>query len=186
MEGKLVKEYEDFYLISDKEIESGDEYVKLDNRPRTLLLGTTVASAKVPKLSLENCISIEKGYDIEELAKKSSHTQALFNDIACYETGFIRGFLASVEILGDKKFSEEDMLKSFITGVFTDEASDHDFEFTELMKDLQKTEWEVEILEVENDEVYSVSDTMKVAHNKAFDGVLFKHDVDGCLILKRK
>jgi hypothetical protein len=53
--------------------------------------------------------------------------------------------LLILEILGDKKFSEENMLKAFITGVFTDETSDHDFEFTELMKDLQQTEWDVEI-----------------------------------------
>ena len=52
---KLIKEYEDYYLISDKEIESGDEYVKLDNRPRTVLLGITAPSTKVPKLSKQNC-----------------------------------------------------------------------------------------------------------------------------------
>ncbi len=43
---KLIKEYEDYYLISDKEIESGDEYVKLDNRPRTVLLGITAPALR--------------------------------------------------------------------------------------------------------------------------------------------
>jgi len=186
MEGKLVKEYGDFYLISDKEIESGDEYVKLNNRPRTLLLGTTVASAKVPKLSLENCISIEKGYDIEELAKKSFHTQALFNDIACYETGFIRGFLASVEILGDKKFSEDDMKNAIEYGIqgalqaipgVTSAQSILDT----YIQSLQQDEWEVEI---KMDDIWDGLDSTRIFPKE--ETSFPKLDTDGNLILKRK
>lgn len=182
MEGKLVKEYGDFYLISDKEIESGDEYVKLNNRPRTLLLGTTVASAKVPKLSLENCISIEKGYDIEELAKKSSHTQSLFNDIACYETGFIRGFLASVELRGDKKFSEDDviLIAEYIRVASQSTPSVRTKDLFDEYKSLQQTEWDVEIVMEEK----WIAGTSTYGHSEY--ELKPKLDADGCLILKRK
>lgn len=184
MEGKLVKEYGDFYLISDKEIESGDEYVKLDNRPRTLLLGTTIASAKVPKLSLENCISIEKGYDIEELAKKSAHTQALFNDLACYETGFIRGFLACVEIFGDKKFTYNQMVSAI-----TESSISHRLPSL-IIQDLQQTEWDC-IIEMEYDESCCKDKCQNPELDICDDGCAMatlvpKLDADGNLILKRK
>jgi hypothetical protein len=111
MKGKLVKEYEDFYLISDKEIEKGDEYVKLNNRPRTLLLGTTISHVtKVSKLSLKNCEAIELGYDLDELAKEywvdeyyNSHGSVLeMND-------FKEGFNKAMELNKDKLFTVEDM-----------------------------------------------------------------------------
>lgn len=123
----------------------------------------------IGKLSLKNCQAIERGYDLDELVESRypiKNTGAMFMPnrhevINIYrQEGFIEGAKTILEILSDKKFSEKDMLKAFITGVFTDETSDHDFEFTELMKDLQQTEWEVTFNPDEKDS-------------------------DGCLILKR-
>lgn len=193
MEAKLVKEYGNFYLISDKEIQKGDEYVKLDNRPRMLLLGTTIASAKVSKLSLKNCEAIANGYDLDELAISTYPFDGKADVInAISQQAFIKGFQKALEILGDKKFTFDQMLyvAGYAVGLSTrsklNPSIDIKQEILDFIDKMEQTEWDVEIVEVENDEVYSVSDTMKVAHNKAFDGVLFKYDADGCLILKRK
>lgn len=136
-------------------------------------------------LSLKNCEAIERGYDLDKLVESRypiKNTGAMFMPnrhevINIYrQEGFIEGAKTILEILSDKKFSEKDMLKAFITGVFTDETSDHDFEFTELMKDLQQTEWEVEV----EMEYY---DTLPPTRQT---GLRPKLDADGCLILRRK
>jgi hypothetical protein len=127
--------------------------------------GVTIATTKYPfsdeqvllakgkevvlnKLSIKNCEAIKNGYDLDELAKKSSESQSLFNDLACYETGFIRGAKTILEILGDKKFSEEDVRKAYHVGKVSKgnhvaglgkQASDV------LVESLQQTEWNVEI-----------------------------------------
>jgi len=136
-------------------------------------LNTIASSFDNPngKLSLKNCEAIELGYDLDELAYEKS-----WNEDS--EKGFINGAKAILEILGDKKFSEENMLKSFIIGVFTDETSDHDFEFTELMKDLQQTEWDVEIVMETCSMNPSDLDCSEIAERP-------KLDENGCLILKR-
>jgi hypothetical protein len=119
---KLIKEYEDYYLISDKEIESGDEYVKLDNRPRTVLLGTTAPSTKVPKLSKQNCDEIFGVVDVDKLAEECSSE---FTDVFDYRDGHgkicrynnsdiiekvcIKVFNKAMELNKDKVFSFEDM-----------------------------------------------------------------------------
>ena len=142
-------------------------------------------------LSDKNCQSIERGFDLDELADEycnkipfTLYEQEIFKD----------GFQKAVELMGDKKFSD-DQLKQSLWGLGHVLFHNCQNGFAEgepqkyidsIIQSLQQTEWDVEILEIENDEVYSVSENMKVAHNKAFDGVLFKYDADGCLILKRK
>jgi hypothetical protein len=181
MKGKLVKEYGDFYLISDKEIESGDEYVKLNNRPRTLLLGTTVASAKVPKLSLKNCESIANGYDLDELFSKIKP-----KDGFKHELSFIEGFQKALEILGDKKFSEEDIKKAFNVGWIQrhNEEGSHYEAMEKVIQSLQQTEWDVEICcYVDNSNGWLDADSFNspLLTNTGIP----KLDTDGFLILKR-
>ena len=123
-------------------------------------------------LSLKNCQAIERGYDLDELAKEFvDYEDSLYH--STIKNTYMHGFQKALEILGDKKYSGRNMLKAFTTGVFTDETSDYDFEFTELMQDLQQTEWDVEIvMDVCGDKVYVVAEPLL--------------DADGCLILKRK
>jgi hypothetical protein len=110
---KLIKEYEDYYLISDKEIESGDEYVKLDNRPRTVLLGTTAPSTKVPKLSKQNCDEIFGVVDVEKLAMDWRESTG-YHDADSYS--YILGFKKAMELNKDKVFTLEDVRKAFNKG----------------------------------------------------------------------
>jgi len=113
MKGKLVKEYEDFYLISDKEIEKGDEYVKLNNRPRTLLLGTTISHVtKVFKLSKQNCDEIFGVVDVEKLAKEETRKylpgcpENIMNFIA-HERFFKIAFEQAMELYQPKEIEVE-------------------------------------------------------------------------------
>lgn len=171
MKAKLIKVLEHYHLYD------GDKAIA------TTIVGNPML---LPNLSLKNCQAIERGYDLDELVK--SKYPNFYNEDYEYDVeaemlrdeyksrGFKEGFQKAVEILGDKKFSEENMLKAFITGVFTDETSDHDFEFTELMKDLQQTEWDC-IVEME------YYDPLPPTRQTALRPKL---DADGCLILKRK
>lgn len=188
MKAKLVKEYGDFYLISDKEIQKGDEYVKLDNRPRMLLLGTTIASAKVSKLSLKNCQAIECGYDLEELVKSVPHTCRNDEDWYKCRAGFIVGFQTAMEILGDKKFSEDDIKEAMLNALemtaYQIEQFRKDNKYhiaTDIIQSLQQTEWDVYIVEEESHE-YNMCSNPK-DHVSCLTPKL---DADGCLILKRK
>lgn len=98
MKGSLVKRKDrwDLYNISD---------------------GSKIAStAPNPfgKLSVINCESIEKGYSIEEidtLFKKVPHIVQNEEDYWKCRAGFITGFQTAMELMGDKKFSEEDVYK---------------------------------------------------------------------------
>ena len=126
------------------------------------------------KLSLTNCQAIECGYDLDELAKihhKLAYIQAYNPDIAPYvEADYKTGFQKALELMGDKKFSEQDMYKMFIYGRSIDTAKKHvkeledkpiDEFFNDFIQSLKQTEWDVTF---NPDEL----------------------DAEGCLILKRK
>lgn len=172
MKGTLVKEYGDFYLISDKEIEKGDEYVKLNNRPRTLLLGTTISHVtKVSKLSLKNCEAIANGYDLDELCEQYATNPmsnfAKHGDEYVAKNSFGRGFLKALELLGD-------MIKCFNASM-DDGWVRADF----YIQSLQQTEWDVEIVMECCGKVYSQHCDGTCEHVKPL------LDADGRLILKR-
>ena len=153
MEAKLIKDkhIDDFY------------YLKIG-----INTYATTDKESFRVLSLKNCEAIELGYDLDELAEAIGYASEYghpspegFSDEQIGRLhGFNDGFQKALEIIGDKKFSSRNMFKAFITGVFTDETSDYDFEFTELMQDLQQTEWDVSFNPEEK-------------------------DFEGCLILKR-
>jgi hypothetical protein len=161
------------------------------------------------KLSLKNCQAIERGYDLDELFQKELD-ELLFtgnlddeSDCKLYKSGMYKGVRIIFELLGDKKYSEEDIKKvveisrqgslqkthngyGVSTGsVFVlDKLSAND-----IIKSLQQTEWDVEI------EMEKVKDETKIVG--AVKGVkgsgskittyksVPKLDSDGCLILKR-
>jgi hypothetical protein len=149
------------------------------------------------KLSIKNCEAIANGYDLDELSSKKypiENTGAMFmpNRIEVTniyrQEGFIEGAKAILEILGDKKFSEEDMLKSIAFGWDYEgrpkeemleihnvnlEYNNSYFEDTQkYIQSLQQTEWDVEIV---------TKDTGLGARiNREH-----KLDRDSCLILKR-
>lgn len=201
MKGKLIKEYSDYYLVSDAEIQPGDEYVKLGGRPRELFLGCTFHKTPVANLSLKNCQAIERGYDLDELASEyankelNSELTSKAGNFYGFSSSFKEGFQKALELLSDKKFSEKDMRRAMSAGLSIGYGRQFDIEMEgleihEYIKSLQQTEWDVELIELEDGEWYEKiqgEPPMKVniQHNKAFDGVLPKLDNDGCLILKR-
>jgi hypothetical protein len=140
-------------------------------------------------LSKQNCDEIFEVFDVEKLAEECAETAHTMDEL--YENGlfygFVSGFNKAMEL---NRFTLEDMKRAFSRG--KDLTAEERFKFTEweaftkLVDSIQPTEIEVDIVEVEDDEVYSVTDNMKVAHNKAFDGVLFKYDSEGCLVLTKK
>lgn len=129
------------------------------------------------KLSIKNCEAIENGYDLDELAKnlyKESLNYHLQHELD-YTFGVIDGFQKALEILGDKKFSENDVRDayyhgeqdSYMKGGLTKQKED------EYIQSLQQTEWDVVI---------------DVLMTEREGGVVIetpKLDADGCLILKR-
>lgn len=173
MEGKLIKKdgHYDLYLI-EEDLPFKTEY----------------------KLSLKNCRAIENGYDLDELARQCSiewNGEHMDGFVGIYKDGFQK----ALEILGDKKFSEGDMLRAYNQGgndgaSYESACGDHDSyeqmeeaqqeseqSQKEFIQSLQQTEWDV-IMEMEY-KGFEEDGKLKEAY-------LPKLDVDGCLILKRK
>ena len=165
MKAKLSKESDGYWLdISDDGI---------TKRPLT----------DFGQLSIKNCEAIANGYDLDELAKNRypiENTGAMFMPnrhevINIYrQEGIIEGSKAILEILSDKKFSEEDIRKAYMDGarniINSGQMTAEDLQDT--INSLQQTEWDVEIV---------TKDTGLGARiNREH-----KLDRDGCLILKR-
>jgi hypothetical protein len=152
------------------------------------------------KLSLKNCESIAIGLDIELFsahygASKVKSGKSVDYGLGASE-GFEEGFQKAVEILGDKKFSEEDMESCWDASFdyYRNDGKDSGICFERFLKSLQQTEWEVEIemdmtwvgqcnCPCHSNEV-TIMHIMACCHPKMVESPIL--DSDGCLILKRK
>ena len=138
------------------------------------------------KLSISKCRAIEFGYDLNELAKEYMKISSIEFD------AFKSGFQKAIEILGDKKFSKEDVRKTFVdafqkcyevisSGKFDDIASSIEWltqtNADNYIQSLQQAEWDVDI----------VTTTIMENGKSGLDVPIVKPklDTDGCLILKR-
>ena len=185
MKAKLIKDHTDYHLVDDKQF----------------IIGTTdkvmLSCTDKQKLSLKNCQAIERGYDLDELAK-TIFPDKIFTINEEYETpidgfpyqwGFKVGFQKALELIGDKKFSEEDVKNIFAktlenapsmeshTRMISDEQYRHsvmDELYDRITKSLQQTEWDVEI------EMDAIPADRAPGGWDRFP----KLDADGCLILK--
>jgi hypothetical protein len=135
-------------------------------------------------LSMKNCQSIELGYDLDELAKKYSENiyykletdQEFSGEPLGVLDGFKAGFQKAIELISDKKFSEEDMLNF---GGFCCNNIDCFNDVDDLFKKYQpqkSTEWYVDIIMEIVD--YGLDEGGNPFNSQA------KLDPDGCLILK--
>lgn len=142
--------------------------------------GLCIAST-LESLSFKNCQAIERGYDLDELANKEyldGYDSTKFCRLA-----FKDGFQKALELMGDKKFTEEDMFRMFTYGHALTNAiklkviQDKPFGeiFNDFIQSLQQTEWDV-IVEMEG----------FVDEEGIYCGERPKLDADGCLILKLK
>jgi hypothetical protein len=177
MEGKLIK-------VVDK------GYYNLENKEGSLIATSYIFKDKdynsLSKLSLKNCEAIVNGYDLDDLARDCET-----NPTYAHEQGFIKGFQKALEILGDKKFSEEDIKKAYYIGKISNgkhQAGMQTEAVNKLISSLQQTEWGVEIVtekffKVEgNNGITIYAEAMEELDEKNN----YKLDADGCLILKRK
>ncbi len=148
-------------------------------------IASTLDGAKY-KLSLKNCEAIANGYDLDELAEEHigcSEESYTLTDHWRYKS-FQAGFQKALEILGDKKFSEQDMIKAIdmsrqgivVTRISEWETEkEFDYNETQIIQSLQQTEWDVEV---------DMEDKIAIdGHTKI--GIEPKLDTEGCLILKR-
>jgi hypothetical protein len=153
MKGRLIKTDVNYILEDDK--------------------GVVIASTSLKKeglsLSLKNCQAIEKGYDLDELAYSSFpngtyETSEIDLGLVMYKLGFQK----TLQLMGDKKFSEEQLREAFF-------HVQNEPTFDVFKQSLQQTEWDVEI-----ETVPALSNNGNVYY-----GDIPKKDEDGCLILKR-
>ena len=140
------------------------------------------------KLSVKNCEAIENGYDLDELSK--NHAEEIYvrneydyNELANFENrkyNFEEGFQKALEILGDKKFSEEDVKRAMDVTLNYETKRDAESyqEKIDFLKSLKQTEWDVEVI--------MKSENMRYDGGKQIEyDIVPKLDKNGNLILKR-
>jgi hypothetical protein len=146
------------------------------------------------KLSIKNCEAIANGYDLDELTREACDiTDSLRLDSQKYKQdpyfkiGFNKGFQKALEILGDKKFTYNDIQRAFIQGVYTKNEIHSKKE--EYIQSLQPTEIEVEIVMETKQQLingYKNQPDNVVGFIAEYKDVQVPMlDKDGCLILKR-
>jgi hypothetical protein len=134
MEAKLFKREDDFYSL------------KVDG----IVMATSNGMLVDHKLSLKNCESIACGYDLYEIIKDEVKA-LIIGDPLTYSRGIWVGFQKALEILGDKKFSEEDMINYAWYVVKTmgeyasHESANSSLAMLKVWQSLQQTEFDVEI-----------------------------------------
>ena len=147
MKGKLYKENDSYTLFVDGKIFG-------DTRGHHL-------SSITNTLSLKNCQVIERGYDLDEIKRKvfdGFDGQPNSFTIAAVE----RTIQIMLELIGDKKFSEDDLMEAYSRG-----------QTNSPIQSLQQTEWDVEVV------------MEKIDLSFGCYKIQTKFDEEGCLILKR-
>jgi hypothetical protein len=165
MKGRLIKRGIDEYILYVNDVLP---YATTDNSP-------------YKKLSLKNCQAIERGYDLDELASQVfpdifyDHDDVSINGVP-YRWGFIVGFQKALELMGNKKFDEHDMVNCYYQGQDGDWGSAGSY-----IESLQQTEWDVEV-EMEGPLIYPANLPKEGEERPAYKPKLDSND---CLILKR-
>jgi len=158
MKAKLIKDNDGYWLdISDDGI---------TKRPLT----------DFGQLSIKNCEAIANGYDLDKLADEYYKRLEL---VPHKGNAYISGFQKALEILGDKKFSINEVVelcKILMSNPFETSGKTYQELTDNYIQSLQQTEWDVEV-EKEN--------VMHDYNGNISLGAKFKLDSDGCLILKR-
>ena len=167
MKAKLIKDSDGYWLDISNDV--------ITKRPLT----------DFGQLSIKNCEAIERGYDVFKLAYDSSKEFLIESTHSpSFTFGYEQGFQKALKILGDKKFSEEDIKKAFNVGWIQrhNEEGSHYEAMEKVIQSLQTKEWDVEIccyLGNGDKESDSFKDTFVTNTG------IPKLDSDGCLILRR-
>jgi hypothetical protein len=173
--------------MTEKLVKTGNDYI-LYSKDKTVL-GITSGTMEGRMLSLKNCEAIANGYDLDEVVEDIVKT-IVPNDRGediWYGTSMAVGklcFKKALEILGDKKFTKEDMGRIMVYGY--DKSTENEYlsriPFDEYIQSLQQTEWDVEIV-TEPMNLDEIRDQGKGFLNSNTNKP--KLDKDGCLILRR-
>jgi hypothetical protein len=121
----------------------------LENEEGVIIVSTSLKKLGLA-LSLKNCQAIERGYDIEVLSNEYASQFEGNNETS--DVDFMMGFLKALEIIGDKKFSEEDIIDCWETahqaGRFEEKGIAETNWQTAInyAQSLKQTEWDVEIV----------------------------------------
>ncbi len=170
MKAKLVKKQEGWYNLYQNDIGIGSTHTELQGY----------------KLSLANCQAIERGYDLDELAM----VYDLYENInfVGQMRAFKSGFQKALELMGDKKFSEDDMKRIYEKGYSSGRSELNSRESDKIkydyIKSLQHVEWDVEIEMTKEEYTWSPP-------GEGFEDQTYRDwrevpqlDENGCLILK--
>lgn len=161
-EGKLIKE-NNFYMLEVQHERVGNMIIASSDHDFSKIINHPF------KLSTKNCQTIENGYDLEELVDIETEKYGTLTPKS-FRRGFLYGFQKAIEILGNKKFSDEDIINAHYQGV-------KDVSLDDFLKSIQKSEWDIQI---EMKDVYDGLDEMAQPQYSKQP----KLDADGCLILK--
>ena len=191
MEGKLIKETDGSYCLIIIHERIGNMIIATDNKDLNDMLNYPY------NLSLKNCEAIENGYDLDELAYTDSEefvdnfdyndgygNICRFNNSHEVQECYIKGFQKALEILGDKKFSINEVVelcKILMSNPFEKCGKSYQELTDNYIQSLQQTEWDVEI-EMEKYVKY-VPKVLETVFPTL--GIRPKLDADSCLILKR-
>jgi hypothetical protein len=160
MKAKLIKKKDSWYNLYQDNIGIGSTHSELQGY----------------KLSIKNCQAIERGYDLDELAKIEYPICEVWNDEEAIirKLAFKKGFQKALELLGDKIFTLDDIYTVFIMGREGMEDKMNRY----VTRIHEPTEWDVEIEMFIADDLKSVSkEWYKLGEPKL--------DENGCIILKR-
>ena len=138
------------------------------------------------KLSTKNCEAVANGYDLDELTNRAFDNMGYHSTVTPHEEnqfklGYRVAFREVLDILGDKKFSEDDMREAISEtrkGMLYNKKYEDEY-----IQSLQQTEWDVEIVMESNLHIGEVVDE---SYPKDFPLERPKLDANGCIILKRK
>ena len=188
MEGKLFKMVEGYTLSLTGSI---DDLYGITNKQLSEDHG-------LQKLSLKNCEDVVNGYDLDSILEEHFKTTSFGENGKHVPYKFFKeGFQKAVELLGDKKFSEEDVINLlgkrqkevdkywfYNLGEHIVLPTNEEWLKTQLLK---QTEWDVEI-EIED---LPYSKELSESEVRGFEehspkSKKPKLDSNGCLILKRK
>jgi hypothetical protein len=167
MKTKLLKTEKGHYVLID------DTKGTYDNG---FLIGSSRRDTDANKLSIKNCESIERGYDLDELAMGYDLYEKInfVGQMRAYKVGFQK----SIELNKNKLFTLEDMMNCWNKAL---KFQDHKETLGEYITSLQQTEWDVEIVE-------ECLDPTCDGVNRKGECITTgkpKLDSDGCLMLKK-
>lgn len=145
------------------------------------------------KLSLKNCQAIERGYDLDDIFKKEIANGKLHPNDGAKKEGIARGIELALEILGDRRFTEEDM-RNAMDRVWEWYNDEEDVECSSIkdlknkhIQSLQQNEWDVTVVTKNSrtGKIIKSESELEWDEDGLCDRAVPIFDADGRLILKR-